>query len=109
MPRIEPLPFIAAETERVPVGADEQSTRPLAGLSGWVNGGGFPTRTVGADRIRPNVLELSRPLKGESFRLRFLASPGGVAERSESFKIMIAGGNHSKIKKLSDGTSEPAD
>ena len=30
-----------------------------------------------------------------------LASPGGVAERSESFKIMIAGGNHSKIKKLS--------
>ena len=29
-----------------------------------------------------------------------LASPGGVAERSESFKIMIAGGNHSKIKKL---------
>ena len=38
-----------------------------------------------------------------------LASPGGVAERSESFKIMIAGGNHSKIKKLSRqiiGTSE---
>ena len=33
----------------------------------------------------------------------------GVAERSESFKIMIAGGNHSKIKKLADGTSEPAD
>ena len=31
----------------------------------------------------------------------FLASPGGVAERSESFKIMIAGGNHSKIEKLS--------
>ena len=30
-----------------------------------------------------------------------LASPEGVAERSESFKIMIAGGNHSKIKKLS--------
>ena len=30
-----------------------------------------------------------------------LASPGGVAERSESFKIMIASGNHSKIKKLS--------
>ena len=30
----------------------------------------------------------------------FLASPGGVAERSESFKIMIAGGNHSKIEKL---------
>ena len=29
-----------------------------------------------------------------------LASPGGVAERSESFKIMIASGNHSKIKKL---------
>ena len=39
-----------------------------------------------------------------------LASPGGVAERSESFKIMIAGGNHSKIKKLSRqiiGISEP--
>ena len=30
----------------------------------------------------------------------FLASPGGVAERSESFKILIAGGNHSKIEKL---------
>jgi len=29
-----------------------------------------------------------------------LASPGGVAERSESFKIMIASGNHSKIEKL---------
>ena len=29
-----------------------------------------------------------------------LASPEGVAERSESFKIMIAGGNHTKIKKL---------
>lgn len=26
-------------------------TRPLAGLSGWVNGGGFPTRTVGAKRF----------------------------------------------------------
>ena len=37
-----------------------------------------------------------------------LGFPRGVAERSESFKIMIAGGNHSKIKKLSDGTSEPA-
>ena len=34
----------------------------------------------------------------------------GVAERSESFKIMIAGGNHSKIRKLdflAIGTSEP--
>ena len=40
--------------------------------------------------------------------MRLLASPEGVAERSESFKIMIAGGNHSKIKKLSDGSSEPA-
>ena len=29
-----------------------------------------------------------------------LASPGGVAERSESFKMMIAGGNHTVIKKL---------
>ena len=41
-----------------------------------------------------------------------LASPEGVAERSESFKIMIAGGNHSKIRKLdflSSGTSEPVD
>ena len=44
---------------------------------------------------------LSRPLDGSSFRNCPLASPGGVAERSESFKIMIAGGNHSKIKKLS--------
>ena len=37
-------------------------------------------------------------------------SPEGVAERSESFKIMIAGGNHTKIKKLdflAIGTSEP--
>ncbi len=29
-----------------------------------------------------------------------MASPGGVAERSESFKMMIAGGNHTVIKKL---------
>ena len=39
-----------------------------------------------------------------------LASPEGVAERSESFKMMIAGGNHSKIRKLdflSIATSEP--
>ena len=42
--------------------------------------------------------------------MRLLASPGGVAERSESFKIMIAGGNHTEIKKLAwqiIGTSEP--
>ena len=39
-----------------------------------------------------------------------LASPEGVAERSESFKMMIAGGNHTEIKKLAwqiIGTSEP--
>ena len=39
-----------------------------------------------------------------------LASPEGVAERSEYFKIMIAGGNHTEIKKLAwqiIGTSEP--
>ena len=29
-----------------------------------------------------------------------LGFPGGVAERSESFKMMIAGGNHTVIKKL---------
>ena len=49
-------------------------------------------------------------MNGTSVRLRLLASPGGVAERSESFKIMIAGDNHSEIKKLSRqiiGTSEP--
>ena len=28
-----------------------------------------------------------------------LASPEGVAERSESFKIMIAGGNHSTVER----------
>jgi hypothetical protein len=42
--------------------------------------------------------------------MRLLASPEGVAERSESFKIMIAGGNHTEIKKLAwqiIGTSEP--
>ena len=42
--------------------------------------------------------------------MRLLASPEGVAERSESFKIMIAGGNHSKIRKLdflAIGSSEP--
>ena len=32
--------------------------------------------------------------------MRLLASPEGVAERSESFKMMIAGGNHTVIKKL---------
>ena len=42
-----------------------------------------------------------RPLDGSSFRNCPLASPGGVAERSESFKIMIACGNHTEIKKLS--------
>ena len=45
-----------------------------------------------------------------SFRYFPLGSPGGVAERSESFKIMIASGNHSKIEKLdflTSGTSEP--
>ncbi len=44
------------------------------------------------------------------FRNCPLASPEGVAERSESFKIMIAGGNHTEIKKLAwqiIGTSEP--
>ena len=42
--------------------------------------------------------------------MRLLASPEGVAERSESFKMMIAGGNHTEIKKLAwqiIGTSEP--
>ena len=55
-------------------------------------------------------MEQSRTLNGTSPRNCPLASPGGVAERSESFKIMIAGGNHSKIKKLSQqnsGISEP--
>ena len=33
------------------------------------------------------------------------ASPEGVAERSEFFKIMIASGNHTKIKKLADLTA----
>ena len=49
-------------------------------------------------------------MNGAGVRLRLLASPEGVAERSESFKMMIAGGNHSEIKKLSRqiiGTSEP--
>ena len=66
-------------------------------------------RPVGAATDARRVGKLSCALNGGGFCLRFLASPGGVAERSESFKIMIAGGNHSKIKKLSDGTSEPAD
>ena len=48
----------------------------------------------------PRVFASTR-MNGTHFRLPPLASPGGVAERSESFKIMIAGGNHSKIKKLS--------
>ena len=55
-------------------------------------------------------MEQSRTLNGTSPRNCPLASPGGVAERSESFKMMIAGGNHSEIKKLSRqiiGTSEP--
>ena len=49
-------------------------------------------------------------MNGASSRNLRLASPGGVAERSESFKIMIASGNHSKIEKLdflASGTSEP--
>ena len=55
-------------------------------------------------------MEQSRTLNGTSPRNCPLASPGGVAERSESFKIMIASGNHSKIEKLdflTIGTSEP--
>ena len=49
-------------------------------------------------------------MNGTGVRLRLVASPEGVAERIESFKMMIAGGNHSEIKKLSRqiiGTSEP--
>ena len=34
-----------------------------------------------------------------------LASPEGVAERSESFKMMISGGNHTKNEKLADLTA----
>ena len=69
------------------------------------------TAPVGADSIRPKPWTfVSTRLNGTSFRNCPLASPRGVAERSESFKIMIAGGNHSKIRKLDfliSGTSEP--
>ena len=68
-------------------------------------------QTVGADSIRPNPrMFASTRMNAPAPDYHPLASPGGVAERSESFKIMIAGGNHSKIKKLSRqiiGTSEP--
>ena len=51
-------------------------------------------------RSRHLRTEQSRTLNGTSSRNCPLASPGGVAERSEFFKIMIASGNHSKIEKL---------
>ena len=37
------------------------------GQSGWMNGTSFPTRTVGADRIRPKPAKPSRSLNGSSF------------------------------------------
>ena len=65
---------------------------------------------VEADRIRPKLTGLSGSLSGKSVSFLPLGFPEGVAERSESFKMMIAGGNHSKIRKLdflAIGTSEP--
>ena len=41
---------------------------------GWEQ---FPTRTVGADSIRPQLTGQSRPLDGTSFCNCPLASPGG--------------------------------
>ena len=57
----------------------------------------------------PEADGIERFVEWCQFPTTALGFPGGVAERSEFFKIMIAGGNHTKIKKLSDGTSEPAD
>ena len=51
------------------------------------------THSVGADSIRPNVLELSRPSKGESFRSQFLASPEGKLD------FLISGTSEPLIKK----------
>ena len=75
----------------------------------------FCTTMVGEALSLPQLTQLSCSLNGNrqkslssvgvaNLATRWhevpLASPGGVAERSESFKIMIASGNHSKIKKL---------
>ena len=60
---------------------------------------------VGEAISLPKRTQESGSLNGISYRYLPLASPGGVAERSESFKIMIASGNHSKIKKLPDLTA----
>ena len=61
---------------------------------------GLETAT-GRIKSARKVGKLSGWMNETSSRNCPLASPGGVAERSESFKIMIAGGNHSTIKKLS--------
>ena len=66
--------------------------------------------SVGADRIRPQPYGIELLDEWNRCPVTALGFPEGVAERSESFKMMIAGGNHSEIKKLSRqiiGTSEP--
>ena len=49
-----------------------ESARNLTGQSGWVNGSSFPTRTVGADRIRP---QHKAPFRGGLCRVDILVAP----------------------------------
>ena len=50
-----------------------------------MNGSSFPTRTVGADRIRPKLTKLNGWMNGKSVWLLPLGFPRGeAAERSEA-------------------------
>ena len=66
--------------------------------------GGLPQLTQQSGLIGWYYVKIFEPVGVANLATRWhevpLASPGGVAERSESFKIMIASGNHSKIEKL---------
>ena len=77
-----------------------ESARKVAVQSGWVNGSSFPTRTVGADRIRP---QHKAPLRG--------ACAGSICSSTPTKSVQAKGLHHlaSPGGKLSDGTSEPAD
>ena len=53
---------------------------------------------VGCCRLIVSTAPVGEALSLPQRRSRLGSPPGGVAERSESFKIMIAGGNHSTVK-----------
>ena len=96
-------------SEQPPQAALSESQRGCRSLNGTRFG--FAPCPVGVDCSRPEASATEPSVEWMQLpRLPLLASPEGVAERSESFKIMIASGNHTEIKKLAwqiIGTSEP--